>query len=435
MSKRKNDAHEFAPLLVEIEERPLNPLGRIILYLVIGIIFFGLLWLYFGKIDVVVSARGKVIPDGEIKILQPIETGIVSKILVKEGDYVKKDEILMQIDPSVTETSLEAKERDLLVVQLEVERLFALTNNKTFVINNTMPPKVAKEQTSLFFHQKNFLDESKMQYFLRKNQTKATLNSAKSEQARLESMLEKENITLQRQEEVLDIIAKKEYEETQKNLINLNEQLVQTKEKIIETIHKLNEIEKEESVYIGKIMSEWYGELVEKQKIQRELESQINAISFQNRQQQIKSPVNGYVGKLLINTEGGVVTPAEKLLTIIPENAPLMLRATVLNQDIGFITKNMNASIKVDTFTFQKYGLINATVTHIAHDAIEDEKLGPVYEIKLKPKELILKVEGQEKHLEPGMSITAEIKIGKRRVIEFFIYPIIRYLDEGLSVR
>ena len=197
----------------------------------------------------------------------------------------------------------------------------------------------------------------------------------------------------------------------------------------------MNEIEKEEKLYTTKIVSEWYSELVEKQKTQRELESQINAISFQNRQQQIKAPLNGYIGKLLINTEGGVVTPAEKLLTIIPEDAPLIIKATVLNQDIGFITKEMNASIKVDTFTFQKYGLINATVEHIAHDAIEDEKLGPVYEVKLIPKELTLNIDGKQRSLETGMSVTAEIKVGKRRIIEFFIYPIIRYLDEGMSVR
>ncbi len=435
MSKRKNDAHEFAPLIVEIEDRPLNPLGRIILYIVIGTIIFTLLWLYFGKIDVVVSARGKIVPSGEIKILQPIETGVISKILVKEGDYVKKDQILMQIDPSVTETSLESKEKDLVITKLEIERLEALVNNIPYMPKEPRFLEDVKKQTSLFINQRDLLNDTKMQYALKIDQIKSILSSAKSESKRLEGMLEKERQTLKRQESVLDIIAKREYDETQKNIINLEEQLIQAKEKISETSHRLNEIQKEENLYITKMMSDWYSELVEKQKIGRELESQINAISFQNRQQQIKAPLDGYIGKLLINTEGGVVTPAEKLLTIVPQDAPLIIKATVLNKDIGFITKDMNASVKVDTFTFQKYGLINGVIDHIAHDAIEDEKLGPVYEVKIVPKELSLIVDGHNRSLESGMSVTAEIKVGKRRIIEFFIYPIIRYLDEGMSVR
>jgi hemolysin D len=433
--KNRNDSHEFQPLLVEIEDRPLNPLGRMILWLVIAVLLIGLLWLYFGKIDVVVSARGKVVPSGEIKILQPIETGVVSKILVKEGDYVTKDQVLMQIDPSITETSLDSKAKDLSVAHLEIERLKALTENKPFVPNEDAPSTVIQEQTSLYMHQHGLLQESKMQFALRKDQTLSQLSSARSENTRLTSMLGKEQAAADRMEKVLDIIAKRDYEETQKNIINLSEQIFQSEDKINEITHRLDEIEMEEKVYTQRMMSEWFTMLVERQKSLRELESQINAISFQNRQQQIKSPLDGYVGKLLINTEGGVVTPAEKLLTIVPQNAPLIVRATVLNQDIGFLANGMNASIKVDTFAFQKYGLIDAEVFFIANDAIEDEKLGPVYEIKLSPKKLTLFVDGKERNLEPGMSVTAEVKVGKRRIIEFFIYPIIRYLDEGMSVR
>jgi hemolysin D len=431
----KNDSYEFQPLLVEIEDRPLNPLGHIILWLIMGVLVIGILWLYFGKIDVVVSARGKIVPSGEIKTLQPIETGVVSKIMVKEGDYVIKNQALMQIDPTVTQTNLESKIKNLAVVNLEIKRLEALADNEAFIPNKNVPEDIIKEQISLYAHQKELLQESQMQFNLRKNQTASQLSSAKSESIRLKSMLEKEQDTAKRMEEVLDIIAKKEYKEIQKNIINLSEQLYQSEQKISEISHRLDEIEKEERVYVQKIMSEWFTMLVEKQKESRELESQINAIGFQNRQQQIKAPLNGYVGKLLVHTEGGVVTPAERLLTIVPEDAPLIIKATVLNQDIGFITNGMNASVKVDTFTFQKYGLIDAEVFFISNDAIEDEKIGLVYEIKLNPKKLSLEVDGKERNIEPGMSVTVEIKTGKRRIIEFFIYPIIRYLDEGMSVR
>lgn len=111
------------------------------------------------------------------------------------------------------------------------------------------------------------------------------------------------------------------------------------------------------------------------------------------------------------------------------------MKASVLNKDIGFIRDGMAVSVKIDTFDFQKYGILNGTVRSISKHSTEDEKLGPVYEVFVTPKETTFLVEGKRVPITSGMSLTAEIKVGKRRVIEFFIYPIIKYLDEGIKVR
>lgn len=433
--QHKHDAHEFQPLLVEIEDAPLNPLGRNILWLVVGVIGVGILWLSFGKIDVVVSARGKVVPSGEIKILQPIETGVISGIFIQEGEMVKKGQVLMQIDPSVTETSLESKQKDVAVLEVELQRLEALVEERPFVPNVSVYTDIIPQQHSLFARQYGTLKETRAQYHTKITQADAQLQSAKSDVLRMEGLLHHEQLKAARMEEVLDLIAKKEYEATQSALLNLQEQLTMAHHKLTEASQRCEEMRKEAQSYEERLFSEWHTQRIEKEKELRALESEVNAIRFQNKQQQIIAPLDGYVGKLLVHTEGGVVAPAEKLVSIIPKNAPLIIRATVLNQDIGFIAKGMAASLKIDTFTFQKYGFIDGNVTAIAHDAIEDEKLGPVYEVKIDPLQTTLEVEGKTKSLEPGMSVTAEIKVGKRRIIEFFIYPIIRYLDEGLSVR
>lgn len=114
---------------------------------------------------------------------------------------------------------------------------------------------------------------------------------------------------------------------------------------------------------------------------------------------------------------------------------PLEIKATVLNQDIGFVKEGMPVSVKIDTFNFQKYGMIDGTVKTVSKNSIEDEKLGPVYEVYVTPLTHTLKVEGKDENIRTGMSLTAEINVGKRRIIEFFIYPLIKYLDEGMSVR
>jgi hemolysin D len=270
---------------------------------------------------------------------------------------------------------------------------------------------------------------------MKRSQAGAQYSSAKSDLQRLEGLLLKDQIRLQRMEKVLDIIARNDYEEVQKSVHNVREQLNMARHKEHESKQHLKEVEHEEKVYVEQTLSTWFNQLLDKKKELRALESEINAISFQNRQQQIKAPLSGYVAKLMVNTEGGVVTPAEKLISLVPDDAPLIVKATVLNQDIGFVTKQMPAAIKIDTFTFQKYGLIEGVVDSIGNDAIEDEKQGLIYEIKVIPTSTSIMVDGKEKRLEPGMNVTTEIKVGKRRIIEFFIYPIIQYMDEGLSVR
>lgn len=427
------DIHEFHPLNVEIEDRPINPLGRAILWIVVSIMTFGVLWLIFAKIDVVVSARGQVIPTGEIKILQPIETGVISKINIKEGDYITKGQVLMQIDPSVTETSLDTKERNLEVLNLQIIRLEALINNKPLFLNSNL--NEAKEEEKLYLVQKNSLEEGLSRYEMKLAQTKSQYQSSLSDKSRLSMLLLRDEERLKKLETVLDIIARKDYEDLQKNILNEKEQENMASFKVDESKKRIIEIEQEKNSFISEFKDTKYQELLNLKKELRNLQSEINAIKFQNQKQSIISPTDGYVAKLMINTIGGVVSPAEKLISIVPKDSPLIVKVNVLNQDIGFIKKDMNSKIKIDTFSFQKYGFFEGKIINVGNFSIDDEKLGPVYEVKIEPNGKTLNVEGKERYLEAGMSVTAEIKVGKRRVIEFFIYPIIQYLDEGLSVR
>jgi hemolysin D len=130
-----------------------------------------------------------------------------------------------------------------------------------------------------------------------------------------------------------------------------------------------------------------------------------------------------------------VVSPAEKVLSIVPAQTPLLLQATVANKDIGFVKEGMPVAIKIDAFDFQKYGTLNGVVQQIDKDSRDDEKQGPVYTVMVKPLQHSLKMDGRWQQLSTGLSATAEIKTGKRQIIEFFIYPLIKHLDEGMSVR
>lgn len=433
MKNHPNDLHEFKPLLIEIEDKPLNPLGRIILYLVLAIMAFGTAWLILAKVDVVVSAQGKVIPSGEIKILKPLESGVVSKIFVKESDRVKKGDILIQIDPTVTDASLSSKQDDLAVINSDIALLYALINESN--LSKDEINKLNSSQLNLYNSQRQILASTYESNKAKLNSAKLDIKANESEANRLSLLLNKEEEAKARLQKVLDLIAKKEYEEVSKNIINLKEQRDIALYRLKESNKKLEEIIEENEKAIKTIKSSWIETSLGKEKEKRELSAQINAILFSNKTQQIKSPVDGFVGKLLIHTEGGVVSPNDNLISIVPSDAPLIIKANVLNKDIGFLKLGQEVAIKIDTFSFQKYGLLHGNIIEISKDAIEDEKLGLIYEIKIKPKSLDIKVEGETKQLEIGMSVIAEVKTGKRRVIELFIYPIIKYMDEGLSVR
>ena len=334
---KENDAHEFEPLLTEIEHSPANPLGNTIFWIVISFIFFASLWMYFGKVDVVVTSRGIIIPDGEEKVIQPLEKGVISEILVKEGDFVKEGQILTIITPAEHEPGLE-------LVQIKEEEI------------------KLREQ----------LANATSRYAIAKNR-------------------------LNRLDSVRDIITNSKYEEAYNEFIALKHELLSLNASLIQ-----NKTKKEQ------------------------LEKQI---------QTIKSPIEGYVNELEIHTIGGVVTPAQKLMTVIPKDSKLKIKAKVLNQDIGFVEEGMDVSVKVDTYNFQKYGIIKGKVLVVGANSVEDEKIGPVYEVFIEPLNTVLMVEGKEQSIKTGMSTTCEINIGKRRIIEFFIYPLIKYLDESIKVR
>ncbi|WP_172202104.1 HlyD family type I secretion periplasmic adaptor subunit [Campylobacter sp. RM16188] len=433
MKNRQDDTHEFKPLLIEIEDRPLNPLGRVILYLMMAVIVFGTSWLILAKVDVVVSAQGKVIPSGEIKILKPLESGVVSKIFVKDGDKVKKGDILIQIDPTVTDASLSNKQDDLKVINSDILLFNALINEQELSKEELANLNIS--QLNLYTSQKEILKNTYESNEAKIEAANLDIKTQKAELSRVKLLLSKEEATKKRLQSVLDIIAKKEYDEVNKNIINLTEQNSMAKFKLDEADKKLKEIKEQSKTLIKELKSKWIETSLAKERERRELSAQIDAILFSNKTQQIKSPTDGYVGKLLIHTEGGVVNPNDNLISIIPSDVPLVIKSSVLNKDIGFLKVGQEVAIKIDTFSFQKYGLLQGVITHVSNDAIEDEKLGLIYEIQVKPKSLEIKVDGEMKKLDIGMSVITEVKVGKRRVIELFIYPIIKYLDEGLSVR
>ena len=433
--KNTKDKNRFKPHLVEIEDRPVSPLGRKILWTILIFMTIAVLWLFWGKTDVVVSARAKVIPLGDIKVLQTLSTGSVKKIYIKEGDFIKKGDPLVEIDPTVEETNIEAKKNTLALLELEAAKIKSLINNKPFKIPASTPPHIVIMIQGMFQTEQQSIIEQKNQIDLQIKQITQQMKATQINKQRLEELyrlgLQEQN----RLKKVLDIIAKKEYYQVQKQNMGYQNEVTRLSHEILKLQEQLHEFTMKKLMIDQSYKNKFYSELAQKEKEIIALRSEIDMIEFKKKKQIIVSPVDGIVGKIGVNTVGAVVTPAEKLITIIPKDVPLQIKATVENKDIGFIKEGMRVAIKIDTFSFQRFGLIDGVVKKIGANAIEDKKLGFVYEVFIEPKKVSLMVEGEERYLIPGMSAIAELKVGQRRIIELFVYPLIKYFNEGVSVR
>lgn len=429
-----DDVSDFLPLNVEIEEKGANPIGKTILWLVLSLFTLLLMWTCFAEIDVVISTQGKVIPDGEIKIIQPTKAGVISSISVVDGDSVKKGDILMVIDSTINESIIHnKKERVFLLKEIE-KRLVNLINieNQTFkkhIIINQEQIQHQNSQQEMYLNKIEQLNSKIEQIYFK------TKNEEYQKNVLLLMFKEyKENyLNIQK---VKDLLSKKEidavvikYLETEKDLKAIEETL-----KIQKALKK--ELEKERDGFKESFKNDLYGELQKCLEETKQLETEIINLEYDSKQQIITSPYDGIVVKVNVNTINGYVREGDKIMTILPEETPLVIQNFVLNKDIGFVKEDMETKIKIDTYSFQKYGFLSGKVKKISNYSIEDEKKGIVYETKISfDKNSFLMVDGKEKRLEPGMTTQNEIKIGKRKVITFFIYPLIQYFDEGLSVK
>ena len=407
-----DDSYEFRPIITEIEESPVNPLGRTTFWIIISLIFFTALWLFFGKVDIVVSARGKVIPDGEIKIIQPLETGVVKEIHVKEGDFVKQGQTLIEIDTSTTQPQLQSLQANLDYINTERQRL------KGEIVQNAENSYTQNELA------KSAYADLQNQLASKNHEIKRLREDIANYQKQLTLNLDKER----RMRDVEDIISRNDLDKVHAENMDYRGRIASLNEQI-------RSIQKDADYIRTNFRTQNLTQLADRDKQANELEANIKEIEFKKQQQNIISPVDGYVNTMLVHTIGGVVTPAEKVISIVPADSPLSIKVSVLNKDIGFVKEGMPVQVKIDTFDFQKYGMIEGKVKKVSKDSVEDEKQGLIYDVFITPVTKTLRVDGIDQPISTGMGLSAEIKTGKRRIIEFFIYPIIKYWSEAVSIK
>lgn len=436
--------YEFLSPALEIIETPPSLLGRFTIKVVFAIILIVLLISILGKVDIVASASGKLIPSGRLQAIQPMEEGEIVKINVQEGAFVKKGQVLIELNGKVKESDLNEVNKSKLISLLEKDMALAELNGKDvgtviekYKNNKAISPEDLEFQKSLLLSKREEYMNKEKSLMLTIEQENSELNLSYSEKARLEKDISywKEEEKVAKNLYEIGSLSKLEWKNKEKELNNSIKQLEATKIKIVQIGQKIAESKKNLMGTQEERRKNILSQIVELDKKINELSSQSVKAEESYKYQKLVSPVNGTVHGLASYTIGGILKPAETAITIVPEGTKFMAEIMILNKDIGFVKKDQDVEIKVEAFPFQKFGTIKGKLVNISPDAIQDEKIGYVYKALVSMDKNYFNLNGQDKIISPGMTLTAEIKTGKRRIIEFFLSPVIKNSDEGLKVR
>ena len=411
--KRDRLQYEFLPAAEEIIETPAAPLGALVVWLVTLLLIVALAWSYFGRIDIVAVANGKISTEGSTKVIQPAISGVVTNINVHEGQRVKKGETLLALDKTTAEKDVATANQSLNAARVErdILRRLAVGGNTDEIINNADLP-----------------DETKA--MLRQFASSQTALSAARQQA--------VNGTISNYQQQL------QFNQQAKNQLETNAQnLKNRKAEIEKQLPNANPVDKlrlqnELSNIDQRITSADSAVLGQNQQL---LQSQSALTQAQNQSQTQTAETNSAFNnqiiaseKRIIELENNLVNAGQQLAQIVPEKVPLYVDAALDNQDIGFVKPGQRVVVKVATYPFQRYGYLEGTVENISPDSIQDDKKGLIYKAKIKLNDEKSSKQNQLKLL-PGMSVSAEIATGQRRIIEFFLDPLMTKADESLKVR
>jgi membrane fusion protein, hemolysin D len=436
---------QFMPAALEVTETPASPLGRTILWIILLLFVLGIVWACLGSVDIVVSAEGRIIPSGRVKSVQAREAATVSAIHVTEGEEVKAGQRLLSLDPTYSDADLALLNQRIL--QLTTERSWrgAILNwfgGDAFESAYPVTVEAVKENdtlvSQLIFQQQKAEINAKLNQMERDRDAMASAaGGVVAEEAKLEALLPIVSDRLQAHRALYEkqFGAKVAYLEVLQQHTDLQRTRPVLEQRVQELNHQLasaqSRIDSARQEYIRDNLLRW----VELKAELSQLHQQLKKARLDRQQRELIAPVDGTVEQLAVHTIGAVVTPAQTLMSIVPYHADIEVEVNFQNRDIGFLQPGQIAEVKVETFNFTKYGLLTAEIANISEDAIQDDRLGWVYPARLKLDSRTLTIDDIGVDLIAGLTVTAEVKTGKRRLIEFFLSPLMRYKHESIRER
>lgn len=426
---------EFLPSALALRDTPVHPAPRIAMGLIIALLTIALAWACLGKVDMDATAAGKIIPNGYVKTIQPEETAVVKAIHVHDGQHVKRGDALIDLNATAARADVASAQASLYSMRDEVARAQAML---TAIASGQRPSLQANPglgPAAEFTFEQQVLTGEYADYasnISRINadiaQSTATLQETSDEIRKLELTLPLEESKEQSYTSLISkgYVSMNEYYSEKQAVIQMRQDLAAQRAKRDETKAALDAALRERSVYVDNARRTWLEKIHDDDQKIASLTEDLTKATQQQHLLHLTAPVDGTVQQLAVHTVGGVVTPAQSLMTVVPDGRKLLVSAIINNQDIGFVREGQRAEIKVETFPFERYGALHGTVVQVSNDAVQDDKLGLIFTAQIALSQDRMRIGDRWIHLTPGMAVTAEIKTGRRRIISYVLSPLVQ---------
>jgi hemolysin D len=460
--QRLADERAFLPAALALQETPPHPAPRRAAIAICALFVIAVAWACVGEIDIVAVAPGRLVILEHSKTIQPLEAAVVTAIHVHDGDRVEAGQLLIELDPTAPQAdaaSVEEQRKNAEAERLRTEALLAETAQKEPGGSATTErPSMAVQHsrvqdTQLEAERRDIQAKlARMEADIRRRE--AELATAGAQRAKLQATLP---LAQQRERDIQGLsdqgfMAQHAGQDRVRERVELERDLATAEARLAETQAGLAEGHQTRTAYLAETRRSLQERATKARLELGQLGQAGRKAAQRTNQTKLIAPVAGTVQQLAIHTTGGVVTPAQTLMVIVPIKANLVAEVQVDNKDIGFIHAGQSAEIKLETFNFTKYGTIPAQVQWVAADAVpsgqrNDSSTAPVFganvgqpgqvafpaTLKLAVDEML--VDGKHIKVGAGLNVTAEIKTGRRRVIEYLISPMQKHLGDSISER
>lgn len=439
------DALDFAPGLLAIQDSPPARLPRAVMYSVLVLFAIMLAWAVFGKLDIIASAEGRLVPQTYVKIVQPADAGIVQDILVREGQAVEAGQVLMRMDTKLAEADANTVRNALALKALQLRRIDAELAGLPIKARAGDPAELYPQIEAQYrAHRQAYLD-AVAQEAATLEKARHDLKSALEVQSKLQQVVP----TYQRTAVAYEKLAKDGFASS-----------IASQEKLRDRIEKEQDLKAQQSTVagleatisasekkLGQItsnhVSQLQNERVETEAQHQKLQQEWAKIEHKSSLLELKAPQAGIIKDLATHTRGTVVSPGTVLMSLVPRDEPLQAEVLVKNEDVGFVYPNQKAKVKLAAYPFQKYGMIEGSVIHIGADAndavqpgqgkgnVPKSALLPTYKALVKLDFQAIAMDGEKLRLAPGMQVVAEIHQGRRTVMEYLLSPVQKVFHEA----
>jgi adhesin transport system membrane fusion protein len=414
--------------------------GRLILWAVLILFFVFFIWAAVSEVEEVTRGDGKVIPASQIQVVQNLEGGILAEILVKVGDVVQKDQLLLRIDETRFASSFQQTRGKYLSNKAKAARLQAETSGTPFAIPQeviTEAPEIGAREQQHYLSRQNELRSSieiKQEQINQRTNELKELNVRLAELNKTYALFQKE-IALYRPLVAKGAISEMEVLQIERKASEMLGDIETTKQSIPRVRSKIDEsqmaLRELKLVFLNKAKAEL-------NEVSAQLgEEAASSVALKDRldRTSVRSPVNGTVNRLLINTVGGVVAPGMNLVEIVPIEGTLLIEAKIKPSDIAFLRPAQQAKVKFTAYDYTIYGGLDAKLEHIGADSITDDKGNSYYLVKLRTDKSYLGPKEKPLPIIPGMIATADILTGKKTILSYLLKPILRAKHMALRER